>query len=184
MSEKVKVNFKVWFEKDGVPIIGAGGAGLLEAIKETGSLQAAVEKIGWSYRYAWGYLKKLEDRLGTPIVIPHKGGFKGGGGMELTQVGEEILKTYNRFNTFLFDSLNNPSMWMAYGLKNREISKLNGVISDIKIGGEAALISIDIDDPGEIISIITVDSIKNLGLSIGEEVDVVIKATEVMVDRR
>jgi len=183
MVDPFTIKFKLWLEKDGIPLIGSGGAKLLQAIKEEGNLKSAIKKVGVSYRYAWGYLKKLEKRLGGKIVIPHKGGFKGGGGMSITELGEKILRIYTRFNNFISVSLKNPHLWMAYGLKNLTVNRLNGSVKDVKIGSETAKVVIEVPAGNEITSIITSDSIRNLGLQSGQVVDIVIKATEVMVDK-
>ena len=184
MEEDIEVKFKIWFTKNGENIIGYGGAKLIEAIAETGNLQSAIKKIDWSYRYAWGYLKKLEKRLGEPIVIRHKGGFKGGGGMKLTVFGEKIIRIYNRLNEFVSNALNNPHLWMAYGLKNLTVNYLEGEISEIHFGKETAEVSIEIPKISEIKSIITTNSINNLQLDLGQEVSVVIKATEIMLNKK
>ena len=183
MEREISVNYKIWFEKNGIPIIGTGGAKLIEAINETGNLQAAIKKIGWSYRYAWGYLKKLEKRLGTPIVETFKGGFKGGGGMKLSDFGRQIIRIYNRFNNFISDTLNNPQLWMAYGLKTKKSSVLEGEIKEVNFSKDAAHVSIEVPKICDLISIITSVSIENLGISVGDEVSVVIKATEIMLDK-
>ena len=54
---------KVWIELNGRFVIGEGGVRLLLAIRETGSLAAALRRIGWSYRHGWGYLRQAEAAL-------------------------------------------------------------------------------------------------------------------------
>jgi molybdate transport repressor ModE-like protein len=48
-----------------------------------------------SYRFAWGLLKKAEERLGEPLVKSHKGGRSGGGGFEITDVGRRFLREFS-----------------------------------------------------------------------------------------
>ncbi|HDQ05571.1 MAG TPA: LysR family transcriptional regulator, partial [Candidatus Bathyarchaeota archaeon] len=76
---KHKLLFKLWLEYQGEPLIGKGGAEILETIKEVESISKAAKKAGMSYRYVWNYLAKLEKRLGEPVVKTFKGGSKGGG---------------------------------------------------------------------------------------------------------
>jgi len=184
MSGKLKVNFKLWLEKEGGPVIGQGGVKLLEEIHKTGSLQTAIRNLGISYRYAWGYLKKMERVVGEPVIKSFKGGFKGGGGTEVTSKGLEIIKIYNRFETYLVSALRNPTLWEAYGLKTDEMNEINGVVEKIRLGEDVAEITVHVSEPPEIISIITVDSIKNLGITDNDEVNVVVKATEITLDKR
>jgi hypothetical protein len=64
----------VWLELEGRFVMGDGGLKLLEAIERLGSLAAAVQAMGWSYRHAWGYLRRAEAVLGVPLLTPRAGG--------------------------------------------------------------------------------------------------------------
>ena len=70
---------KYWFEVDGHFAIGEGGIGLLRAIAIRGSLARAAEDVGWSYRHAWGYLRRAEVTLGVTLTVrrPGKGAKRG-----------------------------------------------------------------------------------------------------------
>ena len=84
------VRTKLWLEVDGRFAIGDGGLHLLEAVVRRGSLAAAVREIGWSYRHAWGYLRRAETMLGAPLLIVRSG--KGAArGAELTEFGQTVL---------------------------------------------------------------------------------------------
>ena len=48
------------FEVDGQFVIGEGGFDLLNAVSTTGSLTGAAQTVGWSYRHAWGYLRRAD----------------------------------------------------------------------------------------------------------------------------
>ena len=94
---KLTPHFKLWLEtKDGY-VFGQGSFELLRGIKEKGNLKAATVELHMSYRHAWGIIKQIEETLGQPIVVTHRGGKVGGGGAELTQTGEELLETYMKF---------------------------------------------------------------------------------------
>ncbi|WP_288004742.1 LysR family transcriptional regulator [Thermofilum sp.] len=88
----------MWFTKNGKPVLGKGGVDLLLAIDETGSLQAAAQKLGYSYSFAWSYLKKLEDSLGIRLVELHRGGATKGWA-RLTKEGRELLELYKKIET-------------------------------------------------------------------------------------
>jgi molybdate transport system regulatory protein len=70
---------KKWIEVDGEFAIGDGGGQLLTAIEQAGSLAEAARQLGWSYRHAWGYLRRAEGVLQTRLVLTHpgKGAMKG-----------------------------------------------------------------------------------------------------------
>jgi len=93
---RLKVKSKVWVELDGQPVFGDGKARLLQALAETGSIRGAAERLGMSYRAAWGRLREMERRLGQPVVARRAGGL-GGGGSELTDFGKEMLRRYLEF---------------------------------------------------------------------------------------
>jgi len=48
--DKHKPTAKVWLEYKGKPILGKGGADILEAIKKEKSISKAAKKVGMSYR--------------------------------------------------------------------------------------------------------------------------------------
>jgi len=87
---------KVWLERAGRPVFGDGKAALLEAVERTGSLAAAAERLGMSYRGLWGRLREMEERLGVPLVARRAGG-RGGGGSRLTEEARDLLRRYRRF---------------------------------------------------------------------------------------
>ncbi len=89
----MEIKFKVWIEKDGEHILGKGGAEILKAIKEHHSISKASKELGMSYRYVWGYIRRVERNLGERIVIRRRGGERGGKST-LTNLGEFILKLY------------------------------------------------------------------------------------------
>lgn len=94
---KLKIDYKFWIETDsGVSIMGEGKWFLLKNIKETGSLKAAVEKMGYTYRQTWENLKNIEEKIGFKLIEKSRGGAKGGQTV-LTQKGEEIVAFFDKF---------------------------------------------------------------------------------------
>jgi molybdate transport repressor ModE-like protein len=94
-SSKAKPGFKIWLETEEGYVFGPGVYSLLRKIGEAGTLKGAAEALGMSYRFAWGLLKKAEERLGEPLVKSHKGGRSGGGGFEITDVGRRFLREFS-----------------------------------------------------------------------------------------
>jgi len=95
---------KIWLEKEGKNILGGGRYRLLKAIDEEGSLKKAAERLHYSYRYAWGNIRKMEDHLGKKLIISHKGG-SGGGDSILTPEGRLLLDKYEALRRDLYDYL-------------------------------------------------------------------------------
>ena len=85
---------------------GDGKINLLQKIGETGSIQRAAAKMGMSYRHAWGFIKKMEERAGIRFIETKIGG-KEGGGARLTSQGRDFLKRYFAFREGLDEYIEN-----------------------------------------------------------------------------
>lgn len=100
-SVERKISCKLWLEHQGKPLIGKGGAEILEQIEAEQSISKAAKKLGMSYRYVWSYLKRIEKTLGEPIIETFRGGKAGGGGARLTSLGKSLLNEYRRVDSYL-----------------------------------------------------------------------------------
>lgn len=89
----VKVKIRIWVDKDGQEILSSGIYNILKVIEETNSIASAARKVGYSYKFVWTYIKKLEDVLGLPLVESRRGG-KDRGTTELTEVAKLLIKYY------------------------------------------------------------------------------------------
>ena len=87
---------KLWVEKDGKLALSAYRVRLLRLIDETGSLAEAADRMGLSYRRAWGKLREIESNLGIKLVASEAGG-AGGGGSRLTEDGRRLIEIFERF---------------------------------------------------------------------------------------
>ncbi len=73
--------------------VGPGKIALLEAIRSAGSLSQAARELRMSYRRAWLLVASLNDAFKKPVAHATTGG-RGGGGVELTAFGEQLVKSY------------------------------------------------------------------------------------------
>lgn len=71
--------------------MGEGGLDLLAAIAAHRSLTRAAREVKWSYRHAWGYLRRAERVLGLDLTRP-VGGRGAARGTVLTEAGERLLQ--------------------------------------------------------------------------------------------
>ncbi len=87
------VKVHVWFEKDNGVYFGHGRYELLQLIDELGSLKLAAEKMGISYRGAWGKIKKTEEVIGKPLIYKdnNKEGYK------LTDFGKDFVNEFQSY---------------------------------------------------------------------------------------
>jgi molybdate transport system regulatory protein len=93
--KEFKPRSKIWIESEQEVVFGGGRALLFQAIEETGSIRQAANKLGMSYRAAWGKTKATEERLGITLLIKQAGGHQSGA--ELTPEAKELLKIYLKF---------------------------------------------------------------------------------------
>ncbi len=91
----VFLRYKLWLSAvSGEGIIGEAKYKLLRKIEELGSLKAAAEVLGVSYRKAWGDIKDSEELLGYNLTEKTRGGV-GGGNSILTGKAKNLLEAYD-----------------------------------------------------------------------------------------
>ena len=180
-NNKHKISCKVWIEYKGEPLLGKGGAEILETIKQVESISKAAKKAEMSYRYVWNYLAKLEKRLGEPVVTTFRGGSKGGGGATLTDLGKKLLSEYYRAECYMSQMISDETYWEDIGLKISARNQLKGIIQNVEKGVVTAKVNIKIETPIILTSIISKEAVEELGVKTGDAVEAVVKATEVML---
>ena len=89
---KLLAGARVWLVCEGASL-GAGRAALLEAIERYGSITQAARSLGVSYRAAWQWIDRMNERAGGPLVETISGG-TGGGGTRLTPLARSLIKAY------------------------------------------------------------------------------------------
>ncbi len=100
-TQNLKIRMKVWIEGEtGEPLFGEGQIYILEAIEKEGSINAAAKAMGMGYRSMWGRLKKIEQRIGTPLLVRRKGGLSGGESV-LTPEAKEMIRKFRQLQLSL-----------------------------------------------------------------------------------
>jgi molybdate transport system regulatory protein len=179
--DQTKPTAKIWLECKGTPILGSGGAAILKAIKEEKSISKAAVKLRMSYRYVWNYLARIKNTAGEPIVETFKGGKTGGGGAKLTPLGEYLLKEYCRVKNYVGEILGDEEYWEAVGLKISARNRLKGIVKSVEKGDVVAKVKVEINTPTTITALISTEAAEDLNIKTGDNVEAVIKATEVMI---
>ena len=174
-------SFKMWLEKESVHVLGKGGVSILKAIKEYGSITEAAKRIGGSYKYAWDRLADIEKAIGKKVLRTRRGGKFGGGGAELTEIANKLLKEYERTENYLNMVLKEDEYWEAVGLKISARNRLKGTVEKVDKGQVASNVKINIETPTTITAVITKEAVEELEIKPGDKVEAVIKATEIMV---
>jgi molybdate transport system regulatory protein len=180
-NRKHKPSCKVWIEYNGKPVLGKGGAEILKAIAKEQSISKAAEKLSMSYRYVWNYLQKIQKAVEAPIVETYKGGKAGGGGAKLTTLGQSLLEEYQRVEGYMREVLADQEYWEVLGLKISARNQLKGKVVSIEKDGITAKVKVEIKAPVVVTAVITKEAVEDLGVKVGDEVNAVIKSTEVMI---
>jgi molybdate transport system regulatory protein len=92
-GDGLDADFEAQMYAEGVAF-DATDAALLDAVAETGSLNAAAESLGRSYSRAHKRLTELEGAYGS-LVERQRGG-SGGGGSRLTPLADDLLSRFDR----------------------------------------------------------------------------------------
>lgn len=88
------VRSKIWIEDSrGKVIFGLGRYRILEAIRTSGSMQAAAKKLHMSYRAVWMRVRSSEKRVGKELIV------RDGKGSRLTPFAENLMKQYKRLQS-------------------------------------------------------------------------------------
>jgi len=96
--KNIQFNYKIWLSTpEGKGIMGDGKWKILKAIEEHGSLKAATEALGLTYRRTWGDLKEIEEALGFALLDKSRGG-KEGGNTTLTSEGKNLVRAFDQFH--------------------------------------------------------------------------------------
>jgi molybdate transport system regulatory protein len=176
-----RFSYKIWIEEDGRPLIGKGGADILEQVGRERSISMAAKKLGMSYRYVWNYLQKIEERVGGPVVETFRGGKSGGGGAGLSLVGKSLLGEYRRLEADLDEVLGKEEGLEVRRLKISARNRLKGKVISVEKNGLMAKVKVEVTVPVTVTALISREAVEDLGIKVGEQVEAIIKATEVMV---
>jgi molybdate transport system regulatory protein len=176
-----KFSYKIWLEDNGRPILGKGGAEILEQIGKEQSISTAAKNLGMSYRYVWNYLQKIEKTVDEPVVETFRGGKLGGGGARLTELGTSLLNEYKRLETYLGKVLDEQSGLEVKRLNISARNRLKGRVTNVQKNGLMAKVKVEITAPATVTAMISKEAVEDLGIKVGDQVEAVVKATEVMI---
>ena len=103
---KLYYSFRLYLNSKGKRVMGKGGAQILNAIDELGSISRAATELKMSYRFVWRYIRRMETILGQGMIVTRRGGTrdrrrKGGGGAKLTPLAKTLLGDYKALETKL-----------------------------------------------------------------------------------
>lgn len=180
-NKKHKLSCKVWIEYENKPVIGKGGAEILQTIDKSHSITKTAESLCMSYRYVWNYLRGIQNVLGEPIVETFKGGRNGGGGAKLTKLGLNLLLEYRQVERYLDSVLSGSDGLEVKDLKLSARNQFKGKVVAVKKGVITAEVKVEVMMPVTVTAVITKESVEDLDIKIGDEVTAIVKSTEIMI---
>jgi molybdate transport system regulatory protein len=158
-------------------------AALLKGISETGSLTKAAKVVGLSYRSAWDRVEKMQDNVGRRLVESKTGG-KTGGGASLTDEGRLLLREFRKTRKLLFNVLEDKEAWEDVGYKLSARNKLRAKVVEVKAGAVTSQVKMRLVSANTLTSVITNEAVEDLALKEGDEVEAIVKSTDVLVAKR
>jgi len=182
-NNKHKLSCKAWLEYKGKPLIGKGGAEILETIDKERSISKAAQTMGMSYRYVWNYIQDIQSAMEEKILETHKGGKSGGGGARLTDLGRSLLGEYKQVESYLVRFLSDQESLDVKCLKSRVQNQFKGKVLAVEKGVLTSKVKVQIEMPITVISVITKGTVEELDLKVGDEVTATLKSTEIMIAR-
>lgn len=164
---------------------------LLERIDATGSISAAANAMGMSYKAAWEAVEAINNLSEQPLVERKTGGKKGGG-TTLTTHGRRVAGAYRRLEQEREQVLKKLAQVMddfdeyyhlirKFDMKTSARNQFFGTIKSIKLGAIDAEVVMEIGGGNVLAAVITSESVDHLGLKVGAEAYALVKAPWVIV---
>jgi molybdate transport system regulatory protein len=180
-NKKHTFSCKAWIEYKGKPLIGKGGAEILEAIEKENSISKAAETLEMSYRYVWNYIQEIQTVMEAQIVETYKGGKSGGGGAKLTDLGRSLLSEYRQIEIYLDKIFFGQGSLEVKSLKLSARNQFKGKVVAVEKGVITGKVKVEIKMPVTITAVITKEAIEELDIKVGDEVSAIVKSTEIMI---
>lgn len=169
---------------------------LLEAIAEQGSISQAAKAVPLSYKAAWDAVDAMNNLAEQPLVLRSTGG-KHGGGTRLTDYGHKVIALYRALEVEYQSALDRLTASMNDGkagdfqqfsqllkrmsMKTSARNQFAGRIVGLRAGDVDYEVRIRLDDANELVAVITGESADALGLSIGMEINALVKSSSVLL---
>lgn len=187
----MRIDGRFWLTQDNQNFLGSGRIELLERIDKIGSIHAAAKEMKMSYKAAWERINGMNLLADQPLIERTTGG-KGGGGTKLTPYARELIATFHRFNELhrqfidRFAEAGDDPERLARILSRTFLTtsarnQLPATLLSIEERGLNGVLTLSLTGSHTIQSIITLKSIRNMGLTIGCDLYAIIKSSDVTI---
>lgn len=172
------------------PRVGLERVALVEAIDELGSITAAAQRLGLSYKGAWDIVQVLNNLFDAPLIEAAPGG-KAGGAARVTPRGREVVTAFRRVQAEIDAALAKleaglsgdaaRDLFWSLGMKTSARNALRGRIVHIGDGAVSSEVTLEVADGVAITAVLTRRSVEDLGLAVGEPAIALIKSSFVLL---
>ena len=182
----------VTLRSEHVPGVGRDRIRLLQAVAREGSITAGAKAVGLTYKAAWDALDAMANLFGRPLLETRTGG-RAGGGASITPAGLRVIEAYARLEAEMIRVLRSLEpdlagsgvspfgLFSGFFMRTSARNALRGTITAIKSDTLSAEIAIAWSDDKTVYALITKESLRELGLCVGREAIVLIKASFVVI---
>src|SRR5574340_36266 len=164
---------------------------LLERIDASGSITAAANAMGMSYKAAWQAVEATNNLSEKPVVARQTGG-KHGGGTSLTEYGRRVVAAHRRLeqerervlaqlNRIMGDFDEYYRLIRRFDMQTSARNQFLGKVTTVKKGAVNAEVILDIGGGEQLAAVITNDSVDHLDLKPNDEAYALIKAPWVIL---
>ncbi len=182
----------VTLKSEDTPTVGRERIRLLEAVAREGSITAGARTVGLTYKAAWDALDAMANLFGQPLLSKRAGG-RSGGGASLTPTGLRVIEAFSRLEAEMgrvlralepdLAGIGISPLNLVSGLlmKTSARNALRGKISAIAADSLNAEVAVAISPETTIHAMVTLGSVNELGLCIGRNAIVLVKAPFVVI---
>lgn len=185
--EKLQLGSAFWIDKQNHGFFGKGRIELLKNIDTHGSLAKAAKAMNMSYKAAWDSMREMEELSGETLTQKSTGG-KGGGGSSLTPKARQYIALFEALEAaqksffesvehHLDDARSLMQLLSRPAMRTSARNQLEGTLESITPLHVNTKLTLRLDENRTIDAHITHSSVVDLGLSVGQRVYGIIKAS-------
>jgi molybdate transport system regulatory protein len=186
------IEASITLRSEDVPNVGRDRIRLLQAVAREGSITAGARAVGLTYKAAWDALDAMANLFGRPLLETRTGG-RAGGGACLTPAGLRVIDAFGRLEAEMTRVLRalepdlagsgiSPfGLFSGFFMRTSARNALRGTITAIKSDTLSAEVAVTVSDGQTVYALITKESLRELGLCVGREAIVLIKASFVVI---
>lgn len=186
------IEASITLKTEGISGVGQERVRLLQAVAREGSITAGARAAGLTYKAAWDALEAMANLFGRPLLETRTGG-KQGGGARLTPTGLRVIEAFGRLESEMTRVLRALEPELAgsgvsplnlvtgFLMRTSARNALRGTVTAIHADTLTAEVAVAVSADTTIHAHVTQESLRTLGLCVGREAIVLVKASFVVI---